>query len=76
MTAEQKEAYEAGGPRSHDLTEQQWFNVCRFWPSVARRCSRPFADVGPHNPLWATSQLGPLTRRIHPPERQPGEDDV
>lgn len=77
MEPEAKAAYESGGPRSGDLTEQQWYNVCRFWPSVARRCSRTFADVGPHNPLHASSNLGPLMRRIRPPEvveREPGQE--
>lgn len=54
------------GGKSKDLTEQQWYNVCRFWPSVAKRCSRPFASVGPHNPLHATSRLGPVMRRFDP----------
>jgi len=63
LSPEAQEAYEAGAPRSHDLTEQQWYNVCRFWPTVAKRCSRPFADVGTHNPLHATSRQGPLMRK-------------
>jgi hypothetical protein len=63
MTHEEKAAYEAGGPTSHSLTEQQWYNVCRFWPTVAKRCSRQFADIGPHNPLHATSFQGPLLAR-------------
>lgn len=64
MTPEAKTSYEAGAPRSHDLTSQQWYNVCRFWPSVARRCSRPMEKVGPDHPLHATSNLGPLTRAM------------
>jgi len=70
MTPEAKTAYEAGGPTSHDLTPQQWYNVCRFWPSVARRCSRPLAKVGPDNPLHATSRMGPLLKHRLDPEAE------
>lgn len=59
-----KVAYEAGGKRSTDLTEQQWYNVCRFWPTVAARCERALPDIGPHNPLHHTSKQGPLMRRV------------
>jgi hypothetical protein len=64
MTPQAKAAYEAGGPTSHSLTEQQWYNVCRFWPSIARRCSRPFAKIGPDNPLHATSEQGPIFKAM------------
>lgn len=49
---------------SHDLTAQQWYNVCRWFPTVAARCSRALPDIGPHNPLHATSEEGPLMRAL------------
>ncbi len=55
-------SYQAPGKSSADLTALQWYNVCRFWPTIARRCGRRLADVGPHNPLHASSRIGPLLR--------------
>lgn len=60
MTPQVKAEYESAGLTSNGLTDQQWYNVCRFWPTIARRCSRKFADVGQHNSLHATSSQGPL----------------
>lgn len=62
---------------SFSITEQQWYNVCKFFPKVARRCRRPFADVGKHNPLDVTSSMGFLGKAKLAPtiDRQPGEDD-
>jgi hypothetical protein len=70
MTPEAKAAYESGAPRSHDLAPQQWYNVCRFWTSVAKRCSRPMELVGPDHPLHATSRLGPLLKHRIDPEAE------
>jgi hypothetical protein len=57
-------------PHSSTLTEAQWYAVCKHFPHVARRCSRPFADVGPHNPLDATSKLGPLLDGMSDAQRE------
>lgn len=63
---------------SRSVTPQQWYNVCKHFPSVAARASRSLESVGPSHPLDATSQRGPLfggtllgSKRM----RQPGEDD-
>jgi hypothetical protein len=47
-------------PHSSTLSEAQWYSVCKYFPAIASRCSRPMADVGPHNPLDSESKLGPL----------------
>jgi hypothetical protein len=70
MDPQEKAEYERQGKRSGDLTEQQWYNVCRFWPTVARRCRRPFADVGQHNPLHGTSRIGPLMKSVYVDEER------
>ena len=69
--AEARASYQAGWPNSSVLTEQQWYNVCRFFPTVAARCRRALPDIGPHNPLHATSRMGMLggLARWHPPAR-------
>lgn len=66
--------YERGAPGSIDLSEQAWYNVCRFYPSIARRARRPMVKVGPEHPLHKTSRAGfsPLPR---PSLREPGQDD-
>lgn len=51
-------------PTSADLTEQQWYNVCKFWPNVAAHCDRPRPVVAPTHPLDAAARLGPLARRM------------
>lgn len=52
------------GPTSLDLTEKQWYAVCKFWPGVAKRasdhCGRRLADVGPHNPLDSQVKRGAI----------------
>lgn len=78
---EQRRIWASNGPTSFDLTDQQWYNVCRFYPAVASRCRRPLPGIGSHNPLHATSQLGLLvsaarsSKRADVTMRQPGEDD-
>ena len=57
---EARRAIPAGWPNSSILTDQQWYNVCRFFPGVAAKCSRPVAAVGPENRLHATSGAGML----------------
>ena len=42
-------------PHAGQLTAQQWYNVCKFYPAAAKRCTRPKADVGEHNRLDRTS---------------------
>lgn len=77
--AEARSSYQSGWPNSSVLTEQQWYNVCRFFPFVASKCSRALPDMGPHNPLHATSSMGMLglvCRSMAPARpREPGEDD-
>jgi hypothetical protein len=79
--AEARARYESSAPSSADLSELQWYLVCRFFPEVARRASavshRPLADVGEHNPLHAV-RPGPLfgTIRRRTRNREPGEDDA
>jgi hypothetical protein len=78
MAPEAKRAYESGGHKVSDLTDEQWYNVCKFWPSVAARSGRKIADVGVHNPLDASAARGPLLRRINRAlpvvEREPGQE--
>jgi len=65
-------------PSSWSLTDQQWYNVCKFRPSIARRCARPMPEVGPEHPLDRTATMGPLLAKHWgaPParDREPGED--
>lgn len=67
-------------PSSTQLTSQQWYNVCKFFPKIAQRASdythRPLADVCPDNPLDRTASRGFLLviQRRAPRERQPGEE--
>jgi hypothetical protein len=56
--------YEFAALSSSSMTEQQWYNVCKFWPSVAEHCKRQRPDVGPHHPLDATSKAGPLMGQL------------
>jgi hypothetical protein len=68
-----RKRYEEKAPSSADLTAQQWYNVCKFYPTIARKASahshRPLAHVGPDNPLDKTATRGPLLRgiRLSPP---------
>lgn len=48
------------GSTTGDLTEQQWYAVCKFFPGVARRARRKALQVGPRNPLDAQVKLGPM----------------
>lgn len=59
-----KERYLNNPATSADLTEQQWYNVCKFWPNVAAHCKRPRPIVGPNHQLDVTSRRGPLTRGV------------
>jgi len=63
-------------PTSQDLSDQQWYNVCKHYPNVARRTARPLVQVGPDQPLDKTSSAGPLIARHWGPlpEREPGQD--
>ncbi len=45
------------------LTDQQWYNVCKFWPFVAAHVNRDRPEIGPHHPLDATARQGPLFKR-------------
>ena len=72
--------YAANAPGSESLTAQQWYNVCKFFPTIAARCRRPLVLVGPDEPLDRASGLGLLlgaasrsTREFV--DRQPGSDD-
>ena len=64
MVAEARQAAIDSAPASEDLTEQQWYNVCKFWPFVAVHCKRARPIVGPDHPLDATAREGPLTRAL------------
>lgn len=44
------------------LTDQQWYNVCKFWPFVAAHVNRQRPEVGPNHPLDATAREGPIFR--------------
>jgi hypothetical protein len=71
-----RRAYEESAPRVADLSEQQWFNVCRYFPSIAEHCTRPRPVVSPDHPLWKTSRMG-LFMRIRTAAialREPGEE--
>ena len=73
-----RRAYAESGPTSADLTDQQWFNVCKFFPKVAARCQRPMADLSPDNPMHKV-RPGPLLQTMlgkNVVQRQPGEDDL
>ncbi len=74
LAAQAKEMYLANPPTSFDLTDQQWYNVCKFWPNVAAHCKRPRPVVGPEHPLDATSRQGPLMRYTVPPVPRRGDD--
>jgi len=78
-TRQVREQYLEAGPTSWDLTDQQWFNVCKFFPTVAARCKRPPADLSPDNPMHKV-RPGPMLQsmlgRTPVAERQPGEDDL
>ncbi|MGH7605431.1 MAG: hypothetical protein ACRENK_15725 [Gemmatimonadaceae bacterium] len=60
--AETRQRSIASAPTSLDLTEQQWYNCCKFWPFVAAHCKRPRPNVGPDHPLDATAAMGPMLR--------------
>lgn len=62
LVAAARDRYLATGPTSNDLTDQQWYNVCKFFPGVAEHCKRPRPEVGPDHPLDATARLGPMMR--------------
>ena len=49
---------------SHSLTELQWYAVCKFFPSVARRASRAFVQPHPEHQLDALATLGPMMRGV------------
>jgi hypothetical protein len=60
---------------SWDLTDQQWYNVCKHYPYVARQASavsgRPLLPVSRDSPYDKTSgSMG----RLFMPNREPGEE--
>ncbi len=67
-----RQHYMATALTSYDLTPQQWYNVCRFFPVVAEHCKRTRPQVGPDNPLHATSRMGffARARTIIPMDRE------
>jgi Double zinc ribbon len=80
---EARKRYLESAPSSADLSEQQWYNVCKFYPIVAKHASefsnRRLAHVGPDNPLDKSAQpfaLGFFLKRrgFPPPQREPGEE--
>ena len=64
LVANARRNYLDNGPTCHNLTDQQWYNVCKFWPFVAVHCSRLRPQVGPENALDATAEEGPLFRGV------------
>ncbi len=48
---------------SADLTDQQWYNVCKFFPFVAAHCKRSRPEIGPAHPLDRTAHQGPIFKR-------------
>ena len=79
LAAQTRLRFTERGPSAADLSFQQWYNVSKFFPNVARRASeyshRPLADVGPENPLDKKASLGPLlaaARYVAP--REPGQE--
>jgi hypothetical protein len=64
MASEARRAVLALPSGPDTLTEQQWYNVCKFWPFVAEHCRRARPEVGPSHPLDATARRGPLTRFV------------
>lgn len=72
---EARRIWASDAPGSESLTDQQWFNVCKFFPKIAGRCRREPADLSPENPMHK-ARPGPLMRAMLGPavERQPGEE--
>ncbi len=71
-----KQRYLDSAPTSADLTDQQWYNVCKFWPWVAMHCKRERFKVGPDHPLDATSRRGPLLTGQLPVFRRGDDPDA
>lgn len=68
LVAQARQHYVDSGPIPETLTDQQWYNVCKFWPFVAVHCKRPRPAAGPDHPLDATARQGPLTRILPIPK--------
>ena len=64
MAANAKHDFEMGSLTAKSLTDQQWYNVCKFWPNVAAHCKRQRPEMGPGNPLDATARQGARLRRV------------
>lgn len=62
LAAQAKDWSRSHAATSVDLTDQQWYNVSKFWPWVAAHCRRERPVVGPDHPLDATARQGPLMR--------------
>lgn len=71
-----RERYVAGASTSADLTDQQWYNVCKHFRFVAVHCKRERPIVGPGHPLDATATVGPLMRGMARATRHSNEDDL
>lgn len=75
LASQVREAFERNAPKAADLSEQQWYNVCRFFPFVAEHVNRERPEIGPSNPLHATSRMGMFARlRVSALLREPGEE--
>ncbi len=55
-----KQDFQQNVPSAESLTDQQWYNVCKFFPFIATHCKRLRPEMGPHNPLDASARLGPI----------------
>jgi hypothetical protein len=45
-------------PSPHDLSDQQWYNVCKFYPNVAARAGRARFEISDAHPLDRTASAG------------------
>lgn len=61
---EARHRFTQGWPTSANLTEQQWYNVCKYFPTIAARCRRSRPSVGPEHPLDKKSSQGPFLRHF------------
>lgn len=55
---EARRRFVADVPSSLDLTPQQWYNVCKFYPTIAERSNRQLVPVGQNQPLDKMARAG------------------
>lgn len=77
LATDVRSSYEINAPKVEDLSDQQWYNVCRFFPSIVEHCKRERPEISADHPLHATSRMSIFARlRAVMPEpiREPGEE--